>query len=424
MNASGKDSKLPAINVSGQSLARMIFRAELPEDQVRALPAQSLYLAVKQNGLLSSAEIVLIASPEQCRLMLDFDLWHADSFNEDNFWEWLALPDAEHDCNLALLQKMLRCIDLKLVGIILSRHVQIEIHEEPTDAAPGPGFHTPDRGRTWLHISTEDAQKHFLLGRFLALLYETNTEIFYQLIAVPGIETQSALEEEAFQEKSKRLAAEGVPDPEFAYALNSPLNEQQILRDLRNAAPRPAVESIEIVEPLLYQAVQLQPISSLLAEAGSPDEVRSELTLITNAAIMHFHADYCEIVQIVDLVARVRGALNIGLEALLLEERRGLREIYEILGLQKLYRFGLHKLALLRNLSLNVERRKSAATESDQILGAVLQGTCEKFPCQPAFFRPDGAIEGQGANLPGGTRAIETLQEYDSLTAFLKNKLD
>lgn len=414
----------PALQaLSGQSLARMIFRAELPEEQVRALPAQSLYMAVKQNGLLSSAEIVGIASVEQTRLMLDLDLWQADTFYEENFWEWLSLPDAEHDNNLALLQKLLKCLDLKLLGLILARYVRVQIHEEATDAAPGPGYHTPDRGHTWLHIDTADAHKHFLLGRFLALIFETSAQIFYQLISVPGIETQSSLEELAFQERAKRLAAEGIPDREFAFSINTPLPEKQILQDLVRIAPPPPVEDLEIIEPLLYQAGQLQPFSSLLLESGSPDETRSELTLIANAAIVHFHVDYFEAARVSDLMARVRGAINIGLESLLRKQALPLKEIYRALGLQKLYRLGLRLLYETRTMSRNISLRMSKELETDHILAAILQAAGENFPCIPAFFRDDGSIEEQSGLTPGGTKPIETLRELEALIAFLTNKL-
>ena len=175
--------------VTSSSLAKAIYKAELPEKFVRELPAQSLYLVIKHNGLLSSADLVGMASLEQCRLLLDLDCWQGDSFDEENFWDWLALTD--ENSNLDLLKKLLHFVDYKLVALIIDRYVSVIIVEEGTDAAPGDGYYTPDRGRTWINVTNPDSTKQFLLNRFLALIFETQAELFYQLISIKNVATDS-----------------------------------------------------------------------------------------------------------------------------------------------------------------------------------------------------------------------------------------
>lgn len=101
-NATAKD----LYALSSAKLAKAVFNGDVPEKFIRELPAQSLFLLVKHNGLDSSADLIEMASVKQCRLLLDFDCWQGDDFYEDNFWNWLAITDANE--NLKLLKKLLQ----------------------------------------------------------------------------------------------------------------------------------------------------------------------------------------------------------------------------------------------------------------------------------------------------------------------------
>ena len=76
-----------------RELYRAIFEADAPEQMVRQLPVQSLFMVVKQMGLSSCVDLITMASLDQCRSLTDLDLWHGDALNEEALWEWLALTD-------------------------------------------------------------------------------------------------------------------------------------------------------------------------------------------------------------------------------------------------------------------------------------------------------------------------------------------
>ena len=164
---------------SCRDLYKAIFEADAPEQLVRQLPTQTLFMIVKSVGLPSAAELISMASLEQCRLLSDFDLWNGDSLNEAALWEWLALTDEVE--SLELLQKLVKFVDLKLFAILFGKYIEVKIFDDPTEQPPGEGFHTPDRGATWIGIKTEDPDKHFLLARLLALIFESSAELFYRL---------------------------------------------------------------------------------------------------------------------------------------------------------------------------------------------------------------------------------------------------
>ncbi|MEX0596710.1 MAG: DUF6178 family protein, partial [Candidatus Paceibacterota bacterium] len=56
-----------------KNLLRKIFQSDSPELYVKQLPAQALYLTIKQNGLADCFELLELCTVEQCQLFLDLD---------------------------------------------------------------------------------------------------------------------------------------------------------------------------------------------------------------------------------------------------------------------------------------------------------------------------------------------------------------
>jgi hypothetical protein len=376
-------------------------------------------MVIKQLGMSSCCDLIMMASLEQCRLLTDLDLWHGDTLNEEALWEWLALTD-EGD-SLELLQKILKCIDLKLVAILIGKYVETKVFDEPTDQAPGPGFHTPDKGSTWIGISTDDENHHFLLARLLAMIFETNAELFYQLLATPSVATVSMLEEESFQERTKRIAAEGVPEPEVAAEIHAPLSFNEALADLHEQRVHKVIEDVRPVEPLLYEARSSKLFAELLRRTEDHEVVEMEFTYVLNAAVVRFGVDFSDQEKVLDMCERIKGAINLALEKLVKDSDRTVHDAYRVLGLGKLYRLGLTDI-----LSLRAEARKisleaaEAIRESDPVLFSIIACAREPFPCIPACIEDSGTVVETALGLQPGTRPIEGLQALGVIRAALK----
>jgi len=355
----------------------------VPDEFIRALPSQSVYMVVKQNGLASSGDLIETATIQQCRTLLDFDLWDRDNFVESNFWEWLSLND--QDNSLRPLQKFLKFVDFKLIGLMISRHVECISLDDPSDNPPGPGFFTPDNGYTWLSINIEDGSKQFLMGKLLALIFETDADIFYRLMAIPGVATPSSLQEDAYEEKVKRLSAEGVPEMDYAFSLNSPLNESSAVATIRAGKKKDKIIDIVPVEPILYDTSIVQPLSSLVALVPSKDDFESELTLIMNAAVVKWGIKFYEYHDVVALSERVKGCINIGIETAFELTQTDVKEIYLSLGLQGLYRLGLGKLFKLRSEAEGI--RKGLTDPISDKTEEVLIAVTMPFPEIPRFLK-------------------------------------
>lgn len=406
--------------LSAAHLSRTIFDAELPEQFIKEFSAQSLFLAVKHCGLESSGDLLQLASVEQCQLILDFDLWNKDLLDEHQFWRWLELAD--EDDSIEFLQKLLKCVDLKLIALIIARHADIIFSDEPTNEPPAPRYYTPDGGRTWIGIKLEDGLRHFLLGKLLALIFESNAELFYQLIAISSTHTETMLEEEAFADRTRRISAEGIPDSDLCASLHRPIYDNEIKELLATSTNQEKIilaKDIRPVEPLVYQPTELEPFESLVSEALHNDEFQSELTLIMNAALVHFKVDLSEYPEIVRLTEKVRGAINIALEHLINFSGKTSIELYQQLGLQRLYRLGISK---LRELQRHVHAlRQSTSLELGCLESAGLDALQRPFPeflealTSPHLNSAADVSIASDTSISSDTKAFEHLRELDSV---------
>jgi hypothetical protein len=375
-------------------------------------------MVVKSAGLQSSSDIILMASLEQCRLLTDFDLWTGDTLNEEALWEWLALTDETE--SLELLQKFVKIVDLKLLALLIERYVEVKIFEEPTDQPPGKGFHTPDKGFTWIGINTEDANKHFLLARLLALIFESSAELFYQLISIMTVATTSMLEEESYQERQKRLAAEGIPEPEVAAAVHAPYSLADAKADVESKKGRGHVDDIRSIEPLIYEARATKLFAELVRDVSDRDELEMEFTYIMNGAVVRWGVDFSNQESVLDLAERIKGAINIALERLTTGTSYTLKDIYSTLGLGKLYRLGLTELMALRTKARKIPvEGVGALQDSDVGAFGALAYAREAFPVMPIYLNDDGTVEQEGGVLAAGQRPFTTSKGVETVNALL-----
>lgn len=417
MNTSESRRVAPFRGYTCRELYKFISDSDAPEQVVRQLPPQSLFMLVKHNGLASSADILQMASLEQCRLLSDFDLWHKDSLNEDNLWDWLAVTDATE--SLELLQKIVKFIDLKVLAVLIGKYTDVKIFEEPVDMPPGPGYHSPDQGFTWVGINTENADHHFLLARLLALIFESSTELYYQLMSIPSVASVTMLEEESFVERNRRLASEGIPEPENAAESHNLYPLVEARSDLEKKAVRGVVEDIRSIEPLVYESRATRYFADLMKQIVDHEAIEMEMTFLMNSAIVRFGIDFCEQDQVLALAEKVKGAINIGLERLTHDGSIGVKECYDILGLGKLYRSGFTELMSLRSAARKLSPQELDSIRDDAVTFSAIACAREAFPEMPYFLKDDGNLEGTAGSLPPGQRAIETLQAMKTIRAMI-----
>lgn len=405
--------------LTGRALARAIFDADLPEQYIRGIPAQSLYVAVKQLGLASATNLIEIATVEQVRLLLDFDIWSRDELDEDALWQWLALTDEEDD--LHIQQRILRSIDLKIIAVLIARHVDVIFNEERSETPPAPGYYTPDKGGTWLGLRMEDPDHHFHFARFLALIFETNAELFYQLVGASQLNTPSMIEEEAFADRSKRIVAEGIPEAGYAAEICAPMERSKIRELLAaEASPFEGHTDLSAIEPIIYFDPLPQPLASFIRAIPDHEEATLQLTLIMNAALVHWLVDFSDQTKMQLLLQQIRGAMNIGLELTLRDaEGRSMEEIAKIVPLRALYQLGLGSLFAVRKLAAQIPDAHAESSDEANLLLALLAALRNPLPLVPTFVNEAGLIVPGSDPKDQTLRAIEKVAELQGLEQVL-----
>jgi hypothetical protein len=153
------------------------------------------------------------------------------------------------------------------------------------------------------------------------------------------------------------------------------------------------------------------------------DAVEMEFTYLMNAAVVRFGVDYSEQDKVLMLAEQVKGAINIALERLVGEA--SIKEVYEKLGLGKLYRLGLTELMALRRKSLKVAVEKiEKLSHDDKVLFSLVACIRESFPAIPACLNDDGSrVEHEDGSLPSGSRPLETVVAVETVSRLIDSLL-
>jgi hypothetical protein len=227
------------------------------------------------------------------------------------------------------------------------------------------------------------------------------------------------LEEESFQERTKRLAAEGVPEPEIAGMMHAPYSLLEARSDLQTGAERPIIENIRSIEPLVYESRATKLFAELMRRVSDHESLEMEFTYLMNAAVVRWGVDFSEQESVLMLAEKVKGAINLALERLVQATRKPVRELYDGLGLGKIYRLGMTELLSLRNAARKIELEKLQAKSDDRVVIATVACAREAFPEMPLFLNDDGTVTEEQGQLPSGQRAIESLRALQTIRDIL-----
>ena len=394
------------------NLVSQIFGDPNPEKRILELPAQAIHVALRHNGLGAYPELLPLISRAQLQIVFDLDLWNRDRLHEDALWEWLDVLDSETD--LSLLRKFVNSVDLKILCCLISKWIDIVTLEERTEQPPQEGFRSPDNGYTWVRIHIESPEKAFLLGKVLALIFESDPAVFYQLISIPNVETFSSLEDQSYEDKLQRLEAEGFPTDEEVFELHQPL---------RNFSPSSEHRTMKLqeseisgVQPLIYDMGIVKPFGELIRLQSNNPAFEFELTRITNAALLHYQIPQYDTEAVQTTIETVRGTVNIGLEIMMEKHDLSLTTIIADYPLSIPYQLGLAELAKLRQFTKRLSSEnfsEDANVNALETIASLLQSTP---PQMPEFFARDGSYqEEHPGKLAVGSKAIEHLDEAEAL---------
>lgn len=361
----------------------------------RALQPHELYRLFKENDSSDAMKLLALASPEQCVFILDMELWKGWSFQGDKAVEYLGyimLGSEEH------FLELLPHLDFNLLSLFLGRELVV---------AGGIGDIDSDEVRQtdWDHtfddvflIKFKNPTHTPIIGAFLENICRLDNPLYSSLMESVSGEVDIESEEECYHLKSGRLADLGFPPLEEALEIYSRINPAAFIPG-RSKTLLKTAEATSLPDTFLTGTTFLERV---IVRADS-ELFRMELNYLINTALVADEAHLADMEQMILVVERVYGYLNIALEYLCEgDETKGV----EIIGgeyLKRLFQLGF-------SLVLGLKFRADKLSDTDYATGKVLSGLKSG---RPRFYRgldPDGI---------DGYREFRELRDVQDMSGFL-----
>jgi hypothetical protein len=201
-------------------LRSMLERSET-RSLIRRLPSAQIFFSLKE---LDDEEVGLLLphlTEEQWTGILDLDIWNRDRADTAAFigWERHILGAVE-----PVARKLIRATDPDLWELTLRKELKIhprteedEFESEPSD---GDSLVTPDS--QFLVVLPREPEKARILRELLLRFYELDADAANLLIQESLYRTPLEIEEEAFQDRRRRIEDMGFPDYFDALSIYTP----------------------------------------------------------------------------------------------------------------------------------------------------------------------------------------------------------
>lgn len=373
----------------------LILDDPAPTTLVHAFQPQELYWLMEEIGIADARELIVLASPDQCRFFLDIELWDKDTFVPDKAWEWFShLLETGEERMAALIPEL----DQELLLLFLKQAITV-------GGGIGDLINDEERLAEWdqsfdelYFISYREPHRAQLAGAILDIIYRHHHDLYLQLMEGVKHELTGELEELASQFRTGRLADLGFPDPLEAASLYAYVNPATFTL----ATDKGGILSTETRQGLPIPAGWGGSfLLRVLAAAGS-DGIYQELNYLVNTALVAEGTPLSDIAAMQTVMERVYGCLNIALEELSGgDEGRG-REIVTGEYLKRLFQYGF-------SLILDLQRQATKVKSDNYAANKALRGLKAKLP---QFYRGLDPDHADGYREFGSLADVQTVREF------------
>ncbi len=344
----GKDKSLQRLEVH-RRLARLPAKEKLdalidaPNTKVlvRSMPAEELYYAIVEVGLVDTTDIVQLASPTQFRTFVDLAAWTRDRVDPHQVLTWLrAARGDELEDFLAKLNKL----DLELVEVMLRTFTVVhDLEENPDVNPPGVTMESPE-GRYLIEF-TVDGVELAALRQVLNDLFAQNPFETGRLLEAIRWEVPTEMEEAAYRFRSARLEDLGFPPLDDALAIFSWVDPDKV----QGPVPTPATGALAPAEGRVdYVAAAMRGLSELELE-----NLDVEIRAVANSALVAEAADPGDLDAVRRVAEMVRDYLNLGLEHLTQGDPALAAEVVREVQTRRIFQVGF---SLTLRLKFKVDR--------------------------------------------------------------------
>jgi hypothetical protein len=372
----------------GKKRLDLILGARDPQALVRALPADELYLTIREIGLGDAAALVQLASAEQFRIFLDLHAWGREGFEPRKALPWLraARAGAHLDPRAAARwDRKLATLDREVLYLALRASLRIlDLEEDPDPEILSDRFMRTPEGKFVVEFLV-DGTDYLAVKGLLDDLYAEDPFAATRLLSSLRWDLPSELEESARRWRTGRLADLGYPALDEALSWFS------------RPPPTPAHPSAPPARPPGFLLATLA--SGTLLDRGvaalSPDDrdaMEAQIVAAANAVLVADAIDPAEPDAVRGAFESARGILELGLDLLAEGDPARAAEALARTPVKRIFQEGFGRVLALSWRARDLRKRAGAERRFGAPLDEVLAALGGR---RPRYFPGVEAPEGE-----------------------------
>lgn len=353
--------------LSGRAKYKAILESPQSRALVQTMPAQDLFLLVKELGPADVSDLLSMASGVQVTLCVDMDCWRADTMDADEALFWLQhLHQMDNDDTLRLVDEL----DFDMLVLLVKKQLRIVRGLEALD---DDELEEPRLRRDQLYeCEFRDTEQAKWLEGLLELLFSERQSVYLQLMEAVRHETDITFEEAVFQDRIARLSDFGFIETHEALKIRAWLDPEHFdpAAHLKNQATfTPEYSGVSLPGFVMTVARPRDLLADVMSNSLN-DALWQELTYLLNRAMSADQVDIGAVTEVQESLEDVYNYLNIALGYLAGSDVGRATELFEQVYLQSLYRLGF-------SLTIALKRRARIVLKS---------------PAGPYLDGPDAAL--------------------------------
>ena len=360
----------------GRRRLEIILDSQSPQALVRALPADELYLTIRDIGLGDAAALVQLASARQFKVFLDLEAWSREGFDPSKALPWFRAARAGAHLEpkaAARWEKKLSTVDREVLYLTLRATLKVHDLEQDEDPEiPSEHFMRTPEGKFVVEFLVEGVEYLAVKG-LLDDLYAEDPFAATRLLSSLRWEFPSELEETALRWRTGRLADLGYPTVEealswFARPPRAPAHP---------AAPPARGQGYFLAT--LERGSLLDRAVALLSPEDRED-VEAQVVAAANAVLVADAVDLADPDAVRAAFEAARGYLDLGLDRLAADDAAKAAEVLAATPVKRVFQEGFGRVLELSWRARDLLKRGGDARRFGAPLDEVLQVLSGKRP--------------------------------------------
>jgi hypothetical protein len=340
----------------GRKRLEVILGARDPRALVRALPADELYLTIREVGLGDAVPLVQLASAQQFKVFLDLDAWAGASFDPAKALPWIRAARAGAQLEpraAARWARKLAALDPEVLFLVLRSTLRLlDLEADPDPEIQSDRFMRTPEGKYVVEFLVDGVEYLAVRGLLDDLFAEDPLKATRLLSAIQW-DAPSELEESALRWRTGRLADLGFP----------PLDEA--LSWFARPPPAPALRAEAPARPPGFFLATLasgslldRAAARLAAEEREP--VEAQIVAAANAVMVADAVDPGDVDAVRAAFEAARGYLDLGLDRLAPGDDARAAEVLAATPVKRVFQEGFGRVLALAWRARELRRRAGA----------------------------------------------------------------